>query len=373
MRIAVLLAVLLAAPWPAPRADDRVQTTEGTGQAPLAEGALAARAQARDDALRSCVEAVVAPLVTAAGESDQAELLAARILAASVGYVRRFRIVDDRPDGDAWRTTVRCDVARGKLEEDLLAAGIAYRRPGLPRVLVLVAEGGPDPGARVLAAAVARRLAQSGFTVVDAAGAGDPGREELADGGVERARPLGASAGAEVVVIGRAIVRPLATIPMDDGALHSVVASVTARAVRTDSGEVLATVSLTGAPGYGLDAATAARSALSEGGKGLAREVFSGVGTAWARDASGTRRIALAVRGVVDYARLAAFKGVLVQLLPDVRDVRERSLEDGRAVLDVELAGTSEALATELATRKLPGFAVKVLEVTQEAVEVALR
>jgi hypothetical protein len=56
-----------------------------------------------------------------------------------------------------------------------------------------------------------------------------------------------------------------------------------------------------------------------------------------------------------------------------VKDVQERSMEDGRAELDVMLAGTSQGFATDLATRKLAGFAVKVRKVTAGAVEVELR
>jgi len=56
-----------------------------------------------------------------------------------------------------------------------------------------------------------------------------------------------------------------------------------------------------------------------------------------------------------------------------VKDVQERSMEEGKADLEVVVAGTSQSLATELATRKFQGFAVKVRKVTPAAVEVELR
>jgi hypothetical protein len=85
-----------------------------------------------------------------------------------------------------------------------------------------------------------------------------------------------------------------------------------------------------------------------------------------------TTRVALRVTGVPDYARLAAFKAALVAEIRGVQDVQERSIEDGRADLEVTLAGTSRSLATDLATRRIGGLAVKVRGVTETALEVEL-
>jgi hypothetical protein len=56
-----------------------------------------------------------------------------------------------------------------------------------------------------------------------------------------------------------------------------------------------------------------------------------------------------------------------------VKDVQERSMEDGKADLDVMVTGTSQALATDLATRKFNGFTLRVRKVTSAAVEVELK
>ena len=61
--IAIALAVALA---PGALAQDQVQTTEAVGQAALAGDLLAAKGQAKDDALRNCVQQVASTLVTAA-------------------------------------------------------------------------------------------------------------------------------------------------------------------------------------------------------------------------------------------------------------------------------------------------------------------
>jgi hypothetical protein len=81
----------------------------------------------------------------------------------------------------------------------------------------------------------------------------------------------------------------------------------------------------------------------------------------------------MSVKGVDDYARLAQFKNVLVQTVRGVKDVQERSMGDGKADLDVMVSGRSSDLATDLATRKFSGFAVKVRAVTPNSIEVELK
>jgi len=387
MRAQLVAALLLTAP--AVRAADEFQSTEATGQAAIAGDLLAAREHAKDDALRNCVQQVATTVVSAATETDQAQLLSDKIYSHSLGYVRRMQVLDDKQDGNTWVTKLRCEVSEGKLDEDLLAFGIAYRRAGMPRVLVLVAEqainatqatgwwqgGGNSADLRVVENAFMDRMEKSGFTFVDAEVLqGKVKLESLgADPNVGQAREVGVKAGAELVVVGRAMAKPLGEIPLDNGTFYSSVANVSARAVRTDTGEVIAAAEFTSPPGKGFEQAVAGRNALSEAGRMLAREMFTRVGKVWTREQSGLRRLALTVRGVDDYGRLAVFKNALVNSVRGVKDVQERSMEEGRAELDVSLSTTSQAFATDLATRKFQGFLVKVHKVTANAVEVELK
>ncbi len=386
--LALVLAALAAGA--AARADDEAKATDAEGQAAVVgDDLLAAKAQAKDDALRSCVQQVATTVVTAATETDQAQLLSDRIYAHSEGYVRKFQIVSEGRDGNTWVTKVRCEVAEGKLDEDMMAFGIAYRRAGMPRVMTLIAEqsidatratgwwqgGGNAADLRVMENAFMDRMERSGFTFVDAdVLAGKVKLEAVgADPNLQQAREIGKLSGADVVVIGRAIAKPLGEMKIDNGTFYSAVANVSARAVRSDTGEVLAAVEFTGTAGRGFEQATAGRNALGDAGRQLARDLFSKIGKVWAKEQSGARRVSMTVKGVDDYARLAAFKTAISNGVRGVKDVQERSMEEGRAELDVMVAGTSQSLATDLATRKFQGFKVKVKKVTQGTVEVELQ
>jgi hypothetical protein len=386
-RIAVALA--LAALAPAARAAPEVQTTEAVGQAAIAGDLLAAKEQAKDDAMRNCVQQVASTIVTASTETDQAQLLSDKVFSHSVGYIRKFQILDDRQDGNTWVTKLRCEVSEAKLDDDLMAFGIAYRREGMPRVFVLIAEqainatqatgwwqgGGNAADLRVMENAFMDRMEKSGFTFIDPEVLQGKVKLEAigADPNVQQARELGVKSGAEVVVVGRAIAKPLGEMQLDNGTFYSAVANVSARAVRTDTGEVLASAEFTGLAGRGFEQTTAGRNAFSEAGRQLARDLFAKIGAKWAKAQSGARRIALTVKGVDDYARLAQFKNTLSQSVRGVKDVQERSMGEGKADLDVMVTGRSTDLATELSTKRFPGFAVKVKAVTQGSIEVELK
>ncbi len=388
LAIAILAAATTAAAATATAADD-IKTTEATGQAAVADDVQAAKAAAKDDALRNCVQQVATTIVTAATEVDQAKLLSDKIYSHSTGYIRKFTVLEDKQDGNTWVTKLRCEVSEAKLDEDLMAFGIAYRRAGMPRIMTLVAEqainasqatgwwqgGASAADLRVVENAFMDRMEKSGFSFIDPEVlSGKLTLETIgADPNVQKAREIGRLAGAEVVIVGRAIAKPLGEMAIDNGTFYSAVANVSARAVRTDTGEVIAATEFTGPAGKGFEQTTAGRGALSAAGRQLASDLFAKIGKVWSREQSGMKRVALVVKGVEDYARLTSFKGVLVNSVKGVKDVQQRSMEDGRAELEVTLAGTAEGLAGDLSGRKYPGYVLKVKKVTANAVEVELK
>lgn len=389
MNRAIAAALAFAALVPSARGEDGIQTTEAVGQAAVVGDVLAAKQQAKDDAMRNCVQQVASTVVTAATETDQAQLLSDKVYAHSMGYIRKFQILDDKQDGNTWVTKLRCEVSEAKLDEDMMAFGIAYRRAGMPRIFVLISEqainatqatgwwqgGGNTADLRVMENAFMDRMEKSGFTFVDPEVLHGKVRLEAigADPNIQAAREIGVKSGAEMVIVGRAIAKPLGEMQIDNGTFYSAVANVSARAVRSDTGEIVATAEFTGTAGRGFEQTTAGRQAFSEAGRQLARDLFAKIGKVWTREQSGVRRLMLTVKGVDDYARLAQFKNLLVQSVRGVKDVQERSMAGGKADLDVTLSGRSSDLATELATRKFTGFAVKVRAVTQSSIEVELK
>ena len=378
---------LLAFALPAVAADD-VKVTEATGEAAIVTDLLAAKAAAKDDAMRNCVQQVATTVVTAATETDQAQLLSDKIYSHSQGYIKKLDVLSEKQDGNVWTMKVRCEVSEGKLDEDMMAFGIAYRREGMPRVMVMIAEqainateasgwwqgGGNAADLRVMENSFMDRMSKSGFSFVDPEVLSGKLKLEVvgADPNAQQAREIGSLAGAEIVIVGRAIAKPLGTIALDNGTFYSAVANVSARAVETKTGKILASAEFTGKAGKGFEQTTAGRNALSESGRQLAGDLFAKIGKVWA-GRYGSRNIDLIVRGVDDFGRISAFKTALINGVKGVKAVEMRGLEDGKAEMDVTLTGRAEEFAADLAARKLPGFTVKVKKVTQSSVEVEIK
>ena len=246
------LVLSLSAPLGA-AAEEAYKVTEAVGQGAIAEGDLqAAQAAAKDDAMRNCVQQVATTLVTASTETDQSQLLSDKVFAHSAGYLHNWSVLESRQDGSSWLMRLRCEVSEAKLDEDMLAFGIAYRRAGMPRVMTLIAEqainatqasgwwqgGGNASDLRVMENAFMDRMEKSGFTFIDPEVlSGKVTLETIgADPNVAKAREIGRLAGAEVVVIGRSIARPFGELAIDGGvggALFTAQANVSARAVRS--------------------------------------------------------------------------------------------------------------------------------------------
>src|SRR5512138_548505 len=362
----IIAIALLALAAPA-AAEEAVKVTEATGEAAIVGDVLAAKAAAKDDALRNCVQQVATTIVTAATESDQAQLLSDKVYAHSTGYIRKFDVLEDKQDGNVWSMKVRCEVSEGKLDEDLMAFGIAYRREGMPRVMVMIAEqainateasgwwqgGGNAADLRVMENSFMDRMSKSGFSFVDPEVLSGKVKLEVvgADPNAQQAREIGSLAGAEIVIVGRAIAKPLGTIALDNGTFYSAVANVSARAVETKTGKILAAAEFTGKAGKGFEQTTAGRNALSEGGRQLAGDLFSKIGKVWASKQSGTRSVDMIVKGLDDFARVSAFQTALTNGVKGVKGVEMRNMEDGKAELEVTIAGTTNAFATDLASR----------------------
>jgi hypothetical protein len=386
MKPTIAIALLaLAAPA---AAEEGIKVTEATGEAAIVTDVQAAKAAAKDDAMRNCVQQVATTVVTAATEADQAQLLSDRIYSQSMGYIRKFDVLEEKQDGNVWTMKVRCEVAEGKLDEDMMAFGIAYRREGMPRVMVMIAEqainateatgwwqgGGNAADLRVMENSFMDRMAKSGFTFVDPEVLSGKVKLEVigADPNAQQAREIGSLAGAEIVIVGRAIAKPLGTIALDNGTFYSAVANVSARAVETKTGRILASAEFTGKAGKGFEQTTAGRNALSEGGRQLAADLFSKIGKVWAGRYS-SRSVELIVKGVDDFGKVNAFKTALINGVKGVKAVELRSMDDGKADLEVTLAGKAEEFAADLSTRKLAGFTVKVKKVTQGSIEVEIK
>ncbi len=375
------LMVLAVAGWAWAQ---EVRQVQAEGVAAIQSGAAVARDQAVEDALRRAVEQAVGVLVMAETVVRNRELLADKIYTQAKGYVQGYKIVSERQDGGLYRVAILADVSLEPLRNDLAAIRLLIQRAGKPRVLFLVEEEithsyGPGvwayswSGASVTENVLQRRFRDQGFPVVEARSAGlDAATARSAHNGDVRAlQRVSQMTQAEVVVVGNA--RAQGGSPIAGSSLRAVLADMTARAVRADTGELLATARASSSAPH-VEVSAGAHEAFEKGGDEMASQLIARVLDQWAKETSGSRSIQLLLSGVRSFDQLQSVLAHLRDKVRGVSQVYRRSFDQarGQALIDVDFRGDAQGLADSLHGTAIGRSRLSIVSATPNRLELQL-
>lgn len=358
----LLLCVLVAGSAGSAEKEPTVVTAQGV--AVVLQGNLdVARDAALQDALRQAVEQVVGTMVESDTLVQNFQLVSTNIYTRTRGYVQSYKVLSERQEGTLYKVSVQAVVDIGNLEKDLGALGLLYQRLKKPRVMVIIPETHigmrpPDPAGET---EIIRQLIQKGFKVVDQTQVrkireGDQVKKAL-EGDVKAAQLLGQQHGAEVLIMGEAFSEGA----MRGGVLANMVsvrARLEARAIRTDTGEILAADGAF-APGLDISEQIAGKKALAAAGGKWVETTLPVILDRWSKEVSGDNSVQLVITGL-SFSQLAKFKEVLTQQVRGVKDLQQRSFIANVATLDVDLKGSTQAIADELMLKNFAAFKVEV-------------
>ena len=378
---------------PAPSKD--AASVEAQGEAAILAGDKpAARAKAIEDALRHAVEMTAGTQVVSVTAVKDFQTKMDEVLTRSAGFVRSYQILKEGVDGDVVQVTVRAQIGLAALDKDLAAMGLLMVRKNQPRTMVLIAEqniGMAAPAAAWMkgqgeSALVSTDLRIAESVVLD--GLRQDGFGQLIDpeiastkaasvGGITsqitaaQARKLGTLTTAEVIIIGQVLAQSRGPLADLGPGWRSCVATLSARAVSTDDGDILATSESTQSAAQ-LDDLSCGNEAIKKASRAFTADIVKKLGERWSSDVSSGNAVHVTVKGV-DSLRLASeFRGALSQYIRGVTFVNQRSFGGGTQQLDVQLVGSTEDFASELEAKKLGKFSVKVRGVTANTVDVEL-
>ncbi len=249
------------------------------------------------------------------------------------------------------------------------AAKAAARLPGNFRTAVFLNETSPEPGTSVHTAARAleKALAGLGLTVVDrrdlrafnAAAA----EAALQKGDAKPLATLGKRLGAEILVMGAAGGRRITDPALGD--MVSVRATLSAKAYRSQSGQILgSTVESASA----IDASLAA--AAAKAFAAAAQNGAASLGPQIAETLSRQGRLSIVATGIENMSRLNQFEEALAKAA-GTRAIALRSFVGGEALIDIPAAGES---AQEIAAvlEKTEGLNAKIQGITDATIHVAV-
>jgi len=189
--------------------------------------------------------------------------------------------------------------------------------------------------------------------------------------GPQAAAALGLQFGAEVIIVGKAIVKGSAE-RIKDTSFRSYQAKVSLRAIRTDTAEILAYDSHSAAKIH-VDDLVGGSMAIKEATAPLVARLIPKALSKWGAPVQGqTQRIQLVIGNVRHVWQVAAIKKLLRSNVKAIKEVIQRSFVSGMAVFDVRYAKDSQSLAEELTLANPQYFKLKVVGVTPSKLDIKL-
>jgi hypothetical protein len=361
-------------------------TAQGVGVITDNNTALA-RDQAVTDALRMVVEQAAGIMVSSETMVQNYEILRDQIYSKSQGYVRNYQVIEEKIEENLYKVTVQASVSEGNLKDDLMALGLLIARKNKPRIMIMVAEQnigmhfysywwGVKAGQtdiNVTENTLMDKLSQKGFNVVDHAvktqnlKISDPYKIESLDN--DAIQTIGNLFDAEVVVYGKALAKLAGSVM--GTSMKSVQADVSLRAVNTDNGQVIAS-STSHAAAVHPSEVTAGAKALKLATESIADQLVEQITERWNSDLTGGGMIQLVITGVDSYQHLVRFKETLQKKVRGVSGIYQRDFDAGVATLDITASTTTQNLADELAVIDYGAFAINIIGITQNTIDIKM-
>jgi len=385
--IAVLAFLIFPSLASAAPGDGGAKTVEATGYASITGSDTAsARDTAIEDALRKAVEKAVGTLVSSETMVENFEVLSDSIYTRTEGYVKEYKVKDEKQTTGMYSVTLDATVAVGSLKGDLDALGLLYARAGKPRVLFMVAEQnigqkyytfwwwgkseykGENVNMSAAETALKGFFIDKGFKVVDVSGL--TGRFKVsnafrvADLTDEGAREIGGRLNAELVIKGKALAKEGPRTP--GSAVGSYLADITVQAIRVDDGAVLASARGHGVSRHVSDV-TGGTEAIDRAASEVAEKLIEQISTKW----SGPRGIILRVSGIDDYKIVARLKGAIRKKIRGVKAVYQRGFAKGVVTFEIETRSSARSAADAISA--LSGFDLDVTGTTGNTIDAVLK
>mgnify|MGYP006286436601 CR=1 FL=1 len=345
-----------------------------------------ARDDAIDDALRTALEQVMGMLLESETLVDNYQLLEDNIYSRTKGYVQTYKVIrEGKRDSQLYEVTVEAVVKQGKLNQDLDGIAALMRRKNMPRLMVIINEKNIGDEADVIHYAetdlsvaeneLMDRLMTKGYRFVDPATVRrniESGQAAaILAGDTKEAAAIGRTLGAEIVLTGNAVVS--ATVVEAFGAKQRTQqATLNLRAIRTDTGDIIATATGKGAFPH-INDITGGAKAIERACGPLSEEISEKILRQWQQDLSSGATIFLKVNGITGFELLDKIKTFFSYSVRGVTSVTQRSWQADFATFEISMEGDTNDLARRISKKMIDSFQITVTGMTQNSVTVLLK
>ena len=328
-----------------------------------------ARDKAVDNALRNAVEMAVGVMISSRTLVENFQVKLDQILSESKGYINAYEVVSEEREGDTYRVTIEADVRIGSLKDKIKAINLILSRKSKPRLMILFGQQAQKDF--IAEAAMVKSFLSKGFKLVDSETLRknrEYDRLQTLATDHKAAMKVGHRYGAEVMIVGSV---ETASIPfkLDTIELHSNKATVSAKVIKVDTGDIIATDSDTETiPGM----KDMIKPSIEKASGKLVKRLMKQILDRWSTELANTVTVKLLASGLSSYQDLTRFKDLLTSEVKGVKELIQRSYTRGRVELDVEIEGNTQGLADDIAAMTFNGRPIRILRITQNKLEVRL-
>jgi len=322
----------------------------GTGDKAVKEAREAALAQA----LRNAIEQGGLIDVYSKSDVQDAELIYDRVIARSSGIVTDYRILDEQKKRGVYYIEIRAKVSTKALTDTWGEAQMLLEQVGRPRMMVTIGENvdGETALNQAVQTTIENNLLELGFSLVNKEQVEAIKDLDLQEATVNQdlaaLQAIGRRAGAEVIITGMAVARFGGEETVYGTTLYAYDANVDLKAIRTDTGQLLASEKAHAIKKYPTE--NAYWKALGEAGEKISTQLIKRMFRQWTDDIQSGSEVVLMVKGI-DFLTLEDLEAALKDV-EGVEEVQTRNFRNEVAEINVKYKSSGQSPARDLA-RKL--------------------
>ena len=313
------------------------------------------------------------------GQKDEANFNRnkAKLLKGPFPYIKREMQTSNKLDGKLLKIQVELAIEMDELKRLLGKEGVmatdnkAKNKSQFPAVMVIISEeiGGQVNTVPYTTARITEHLIKNEFEVLDQNIVKKNISQEQAvqatNGNLAAANAVALQYGSGIVITGKTAVQASA---LKSGGLQAYGANITLRAIKADTGDVLATASADGSFPH-INAMTGSRKAAEEAAAKAIKKMVKDLEKSLE---SSTNTIVITINPI-NYKQLAIVKKMLKRDFKDITAIKQKSYVNKVAKLDLEFQGVIADFADEIALKDFKTFTLEVLQFSPGKVDFGLK
>jgi len=300
-------------------------------------------------------------------------------------FIQNYKVLTETSSGKIYRVLVQASVSTFILEEKLSSAGIMSLKKTLPKVVFFMAEKkiedifplywwglGYTFFQNFSERAMVKVLGGKGFIVIDPVV-----RAQELELGSEYQKPdlmdqeainIGLRFQADVVIIGNAVV-DLAPNTMGEN-IKTYKGTVSARALRIDTGEVIASATQSVVT-VNSDDFEGGRDALSTAGTRTGEALVSQITAAWQKGANQPTLVTAVVEGIFDLKNFEKKKKTLNDM-SGVNEIQIKEMTPNMVTMVVDFQGNAKVMASALMLKTFDSFGLNIPDIMEDYLKIVI-